>query len=68
MEIDVNDEGSHYSLVGGSLVINNPIKSTHEGNYSCMASNMFGTVISQKASVQFGCKWGRCELTHAALM
>ncbi|XP_008310156.1 contactin-1a [Cynoglossus semilaevis] len=54
MEIDVNDEGSHYSLVGGSLVINNPIKSTHEGNYSCMASNMFGTVVSQKASVQFG--------------
>lgn len=61
MEIDVNDEGSHYSLVGGNLVISNPIKTQHVGKYSCLASNMYGTVISQDASVQFGCKWPRCE-------
>uniref|UniRef100_A0A671YBY5 Contactin 1 n=1 Tax=Sparus aurata TaxID=8175 RepID=A0A671YBY5_SPAAU len=54
MEIDVNDEGSHYSLVGGNLVISNPIKTQHVGKYSCLASNMYGTVISQDASVQFG--------------
>ncbi|KAG7230967.1 hypothetical protein INR49_024996 [Caranx melampygus] len=54
MMIDLDEEGSHYSLVGGSLVINNPIKTTHEGDYSCMASNMFGTVISRVGSVQFG--------------
>lgn len=61
MEIDVNDEGSRYSLVGGNLVISNPIKTQHVGKYSCLASNMYGTVISQDASVQFGCKWPRCE-------
>uniref|UniRef100_A0A4W6FK14 Contactin 1 n=1 Tax=Lates calcarifer TaxID=8187 RepID=A0A4W6FK14_LATCA len=54
MEIDLNEEGSHYSLVGGNLVINNPIKTKHEGNYSCLASNMYGALISQVGSVQFG--------------
>ncbi|XP_056243043.1 contactin-1a-like [Seriola aureovittata] len=54
MRIDLNEEGSHYSLVGGNLVISNPIKTTHEGNYSCMASNTYGTVISRVGSVQFG--------------
>uniref|UniRef100_A0A665X6Y1 Contactin-1a-like n=1 Tax=Echeneis naucrates TaxID=173247 RepID=A0A665X6Y1_ECHNA len=52
--IDLEEEGSHYSLVGGNLVISKPIKNTHEGNYSCMASNKFGTVISRVGSVQFG--------------
>lgn len=61
MIIDLNEEGSQYSLVGGNLVISNPIKNKHEGNYSCMASNTFGTVVSRKGSVQFGCKWPRCE-------
>ncbi|XP_058501947.1 contactin-1a-like [Solea solea] len=54
MQIDLDEEGNHYSLVGGNLVISNPIKTTHEGNYSCVASNMFGAVVSQKGSVQFG--------------
>uniref|UniRef100_A0A8D3BRY3 Contactin 1 n=1 Tax=Scophthalmus maximus TaxID=52904 RepID=A0A8D3BRY3_SCOMX len=54
MIIDLNEEGSQYSLVGGNLVISNPIKNKHEGNYSCMASNTFGTVVSRKGSVQFG--------------
>ncbi|XP_043084508.1 contactin-1a [Puntigrus tetrazona] len=47
-----NDD--HYSLAGGNLVISFPDKSKHAGNYSCLASNEFGTVVSQKASVQFG--------------
>ncbi|XP_071350262.1 contactin-1a-like [Trachinotus anak] len=54
INIDLNEEGSHYSLVGGNLVISNPIKTTHEGNYSCLASNKYGTVISRVGSVQFG--------------
>ncbi|KAM8751101.1 contactin-1a isoform 1-T1 [Acanthopagrus schlegelii] len=54
MEIDLNAEGSHYSLVGGNLVISNPIKTQHVGKYTCLASNTYGTVISQDASVQFG--------------
>ncbi|XP_052454316.1 contactin-1a [Carassius gibelio] len=44
----------HYSLMGGNLVINFPDKSKHAGNYSCVASNEFGTLVSQRASVQFG--------------
>uniref|UniRef100_A0A673L2L5 Contactin 1 n=1 Tax=Sinocyclocheilus rhinocerous TaxID=307959 RepID=A0A673L2L5_9TELE len=47
-----NDD--HYSLMGGNLVISFPDKSKHAGNYSCLASNEFGTLVSQKASVQFG--------------
>ncbi|XP_034735560.1 contactin-1a-like isoform X1 [Etheostoma cragini] len=54
MEIDLNAHQSHYSLVGGNLVISNPIKTKHVGQYSCLASNMYGTVISREASVQFG--------------
>uniref|UniRef100_A0A3Q3A945 Contactin 1 n=1 Tax=Kryptolebias marmoratus TaxID=37003 RepID=A0A3Q3A945_KRYMA len=53
-EIDLSREGSSYSLSGGNLVISNPIRTQHVGNYSCMAINMFGTVISREASVQFG--------------
>ncbi|XP_059391994.1 contactin-1a-like [Carassius carassius] len=44
----------HYSLMGGNLFINFPDKSKHAGNYSCVASNDFGMLVSQKASVQFG--------------
>lgn len=60
-EIDFSAEGDHYSLMGGNLVISNPVKEQHVGNYSCLAVNTFGTVISREASVQFGCRWHRCE-------
>ncbi|XP_019128195.1 contactin-1a isoform X1 [Larimichthys crocea] len=53
-EINLNAEGSHYSLVGGNLVISYPTKAQHVGKYSCLATNMYGTVISREASVQFG--------------
>uniref|UniRef100_A0A8C4FCK8 Contactin 1 n=1 Tax=Dicentrarchus labrax TaxID=13489 RepID=A0A8C4FCK8_DICLA len=54
MEIELNAEGRHYSLVGGNLVISNPTRTEHVGKYSCLASNKYGTVISREASVQFG--------------
>ncbi|XP_028286350.1 contactin-1a isoform X2 [Parambassis ranga] len=54
IEIDLNQEGSHYSLAGGNLVISNPIKHEHEGKYRCSATNTYGTLISREASVQFG--------------
>ncbi|XP_036432204.1 contactin-1a isoform X1 [Colossoma macropomum] len=54
-KIDVQDgSDNHYTVVGGNLVISNPDKSKHAGNYSCLATNEFGTVISREASVQFG--------------
>ncbi|XP_060891776.1 contactin-1a [Labrus mixtus] len=52
--VDFDAKGRHYSLVGGNLVISNPVKTQHVGKYSCLASNEYGTVISQVASVQFG--------------
>lgn len=45
---------SPYSLMGGDLVISYPDRSRDIGNYICVATNEFGTVISQTASVQFG--------------
>lgn len=62
-EIDLNEEGSHYSLLGGNLVISNPVRTKHVGKYSCLATNMYGTIISGEASVQFGCKSLRYELS-----
>uniref|UniRef100_A0AAR2JBK2 Contactin 1 n=1 Tax=Pygocentrus nattereri TaxID=42514 RepID=A0AAR2JBK2_PYGNA len=54
-EIEVQDgSDDHYTVVGGNLAISNPDKSKHAGNYSCLATNEFGTVISREASVQFG--------------
>ncbi|XP_035258167.1 contactin 1b isoform X2 [Anguilla anguilla] len=44
----------HYSLVGGNLVITNPIKGRHGGRYVCVASNVYGMVYSKEAIVQFG--------------
>uniref|UniRef100_A0A3B4F7I3 Contactin-1a-like n=1 Tax=Pundamilia nyererei TaxID=303518 RepID=A0A3B4F7I3_9CICH len=54
MEIDLDAVGSHYSLVGGNLVISKPDKTEHVGQYSCLATNTYGTVVSREASVQFG--------------
>ncbi|KAK5927739.1 hypothetical protein CgunFtcFv8_012865, partial [Champsocephalus gunnari] len=53
-DIDMKAQSSHYRLVGGNLVISNPIKTEHVGEYFCLASNLHGTIISRKASVQFG--------------
>ncbi|CAB1313416.1 unnamed protein product [Coregonus sp. 'balchen'] len=52
-EIDL-DGDNHYTMVGGNLVISNPIKNKHVGKYSCVASNDYGTVVSREAGVQFG--------------
>ncbi|XP_064807361.1 contactin-1a-like [Oncorhynchus masou masou] len=48
------DGDNHYTLVGGDLVISNPIKNKHVGNYSCVATNDYGTVVSREAGVRFG--------------
>ncbi|XP_029697399.1 contactin-1a isoform X1 [Takifugu rubripes] len=53
-DIDFSAESSHFSLMGGNLVISDPVKEQHAGNYCCLAANTFGTVISREASVQFG--------------
>ncbi|KAM6176593.1 contactin-4 isoform 4-T4 [Erethizon dorsatum] len=42
-----------YSLVEGSLLINNPNKTQDTGTYQCIATNSFGTVVSKEAKLQF---------------
>ncbi|XP_019748958.1 contactin-1a [Hippocampus comes] len=54
VEIDLSADHKHYTLSEGNLIISFPVKNQHEGRYSCLASNKFGTVVSREASVQFG--------------
>ncbi|XP_036905427.1 contactin-4 isoform X1 [Sturnira hondurensis] len=42
-----------YSVVEGSLLINNPNKTQDAGTYQCVATNAFGTVVSGEAKLQF---------------
>ncbi|XP_053572700.1 contactin-1 [Bombina bombina] len=52
-EIDLKKE-EHYSMVGGNLVINNPHKSKDAGTYVCIVSNIYGTIWSNEATLNFG--------------
>lgn len=45
-----------YSVVEGSLLINNPNKTQDAGTYQCIATNSFGTIVSREAKLQFACK------------
>lgn len=56
----------HYSLVGGNLVITNPIQKKHAGTYVCVARNIYGTVISKEARVKFGCEYRKLLLQASA--
>ncbi|XP_021121711.1 contactin-4 isoform X3 [Heterocephalus glaber] len=42
-----------YSVVEGSLLINNPNKTQDTGTYQCIATNSFGTIVSREAKLQF---------------
>ncbi|VTJ78482.1 Hypothetical predicted protein, partial [Marmota monax] len=42
-----------YSVVEGSLLINNPNKTQDAGTYQCVATNSFGTIVSREAKLQF---------------
>lgn len=51
-------EDSHYTLVAGNLVINNPQHNHDAGSYQCLAINRCGTIISRAANLKFGCEFG----------
>ncbi|XP_060095553.1 contactin-4 isoform X1 [Heteronotia binoei] len=42
-----------YSVVEGSLLIDNPNKTQDAGTYQCIATNSFGTIVSREAKLQF---------------
>ncbi|XP_076697143.1 contactin-4 isoform X4 [Callospermophilus lateralis] len=42
-----------YSVVEGSLLINNPNKTQDAGTYQCVATNSFGTIVSREAELRF---------------
>lgn len=50
-------EDSHYTLVAGNLVINNPQHGQDAGSYQCLAFNRCGTIISRAANLKFGCEF-----------
>ncbi|XP_051958058.1 contactin-2-like [Xyrauchen texanus] len=47
-------EDSHYMLVAGNLVINNPQHGQDGGSYQCLAINRCGTIVSRVANLKFG--------------
>lgn len=54
-DVDIGTD-FRYSVVEGSLLINNPNKTQDAGAYQCVATNAFGTVVSREAKLQFACK------------
>lgn len=54
-DIDTHSD-SNYRLLEGNLLISNPDFISHGGVYQCIATNVFGTIVSRDARVQFACK------------
>uniref|UniRef100_A0A4W4G683 Contactin 2 n=1 Tax=Electrophorus electricus TaxID=8005 RepID=A0A4W4G683_ELEEL len=50
----VTVEDSHYTMVAGNLVINNPQHGRDAGSYQCLATNRCGTILSRAANLKFG--------------
>ncbi|TRY56953.1 hypothetical protein DNTS_023886 [Danionella cerebrum] len=53
-ELLISEGDSHFSLSEGNLIISHPERHLHTGNYTCVSSNVYGSVVSHRASVQFG--------------
>ncbi|XP_057255786.1 contactin-5 isoform X2 [Pezoporus wallicus] len=51
-EIDIESD-YRYSLIEGSLMINNPSEMKDSGQYQCLTTNMFGSILSREAVLQF---------------
>ncbi|XP_054020520.1 contactin-5 isoform X2 [Dryobates pubescens] len=51
-EIDIGSD-YRFSLIEGSLIINNPSEMKDSGQYQCLTTNMFGSILSREAVLQF---------------
>ncbi|XP_055970755.1 contactin-5 isoform X2 [Sorex fumeus] len=51
-EIDLESD-YRYSLIDGSFIISNPSEAKDSGHYQCLAANIFGSILSREAILQF---------------
>ncbi|XP_005482654.2 contactin-5 isoform X2 [Zonotrichia albicollis] len=51
-EIDIESD-YRFSLIEGSLIITNPSETKDSGQYQCLTTNMFGSILSREAVLQF---------------
>ncbi|XP_067322630.1 contactin-5 isoform X2 [Anolis sagrei] len=51
-EIDIESD-YRYSVIEGSIIINNPSETKDTGQYQCITTNMFGSILSREATLQF---------------
>lgn len=54
-EIDIESD-YRFSLIEGSLIINNPSEMKDSGQYQCLTTNTFGSILSREAVLQFACE------------
>nr|XP_005482654.1 contactin-5 isoform X2 [Zonotrichia albicollis] len=51
---EINIESDYrFSLIEGSLIITNPSETKDSGQYQCLTTNMFGSILSREAVLQF---------------
>jgi len=53
-EVDLTDQSK--TLTNGRLTIDNPSQTEDNGDYQCVSSNSLGAILSDFASLSFGCK------------
>ncbi|XP_063112265.1 contactin-5 [Cavia porcellus] len=51
-QIDLESD-YRYSLIDGTFIINNPSEAKDSGQYQCLATNSFGSILSREATLQF---------------
>jgi len=53
-EVDLTDQGK--TVTNGRLTIAEPSETEDNGDYQCIAKNSFGAILSDFATLSFGCK------------
>uniref|UniRef100_A0A8C5WZM0 Ig-like domain-containing protein n=1 Tax=Laticauda laticaudata TaxID=8630 RepID=A0A8C5WZM0_LATLA len=51
-ELDIESD-YRYSVIEGSLIINNPSELKDAGQYQCFTTNVYGSILSREATLQF---------------
>lgn len=45
-----------YTIINGKLIIHNPHDTQDNGDYQCISKNKFGSILSNRVQLGFGCK------------